>query len=328
MPGEIESFRFEENGKYFVSRRLNVTGVPQLYFAEFIVNGKMNLYCVVYDSDEYFFFEREDGEMAELVNRAFNSKTSREIVDEKRVQYAEVKSLLKDSNKAMFAVDGVDMSREKLVGIVRDYHNDVCTDGSTCMVYEYKPESDEYKFHVKVGGGYSYYSQEMTDQQHFAKENYPGSVGEFGIGVEIELERILKGLSIEGDFGFSTKLKSEHDIEEKNLPTPTHSTYEKSIATISFGGVERFGKGKIQPLVRAGAFGVFHINPKEHRYTPYNKRDVELKWNSSMHFGVYVGAGAQLNLGKHFIRLHGDLYKSLESYSRMTKWGVTAEFGI
>jgi hypothetical protein len=43
-PGDIEGFRFDHNGKYFVSRRLNVTGDPELYFAEFMVHGKMNLY--------------------------------------------------------------------------------------------------------------------------------------------------------------------------------------------------------------------------------------------------------------------------------------------
>ncbi len=69
QPGDIEGFRFDNNGKYFVARRLNVTGTPELYFAEFMVQGKMNLYCVTFKGDEYYFFEREDGEMAELTNR-------------------------------------------------------------------------------------------------------------------------------------------------------------------------------------------------------------------------------------------------------------------
>jgi len=70
---------------------------------------------------------------------------------------------------------------------------------------------------------------------------------------------------------------------------------------------------------------------KEYKYnwiTAEKYQEVELEWNSSIHFGVYIGAGAQLNLGRHFVRLHGDLYKSLESYSKMTKWGITAEFGF
>ena len=38
-PGDIEGFRFDNGGKYFVTRRLNVTGEPELYFAEFMVQG-------------------------------------------------------------------------------------------------------------------------------------------------------------------------------------------------------------------------------------------------------------------------------------------------
>ena len=45
-PGDIEGFRFDNGGKYFVTRRLNVTGEPELYFAEFMVQRLMNLYCV------------------------------------------------------------------------------------------------------------------------------------------------------------------------------------------------------------------------------------------------------------------------------------------
>ena len=42
-PGDIEGFRFEHNGKFFVTRRLNLYGEPELFFAEFMVQGKMNL---------------------------------------------------------------------------------------------------------------------------------------------------------------------------------------------------------------------------------------------------------------------------------------------
>ena len=43
-PGDIEGFRFDNNGKYFVTRRLSLFGDSQLYFAEFMVQGKKNLY--------------------------------------------------------------------------------------------------------------------------------------------------------------------------------------------------------------------------------------------------------------------------------------------
>ena len=113
LPGDIDGFRFNHNGKYFVTRRLNIYGEPQLYFAEFMVQGKMNLYCVADKYDEYFFFEREDGEMAQFTNKSIiSSSTLHEAKDqlvEQREQYGKVKILLKDSKKA---IDDLDKEKE------------------------------------------------------------------------------------------------------------------------------------------------------------------------------------------------------------------------
>jgi hypothetical protein len=93
--------------------------------------------------------------------------------------------------------------------------------------------------------------------------------------------------------------------------------------------VKRFGKGKIVPLVRGGGFYVLHFGNKEERYY-LSKKAMEQDWGNTSHFGVYLGAGAQMAVGKHFARLHADWYKSLESSSKgnMMKWGVTAEFAF
>lgn len=45
------------------------------------------------------------------------------------------------------------------------------------------------------------------------------------------------------------------------------------------------------------------------------------------HIGAYLGAGVQMPIGKQFVRLHGDLYKSV-GIADMLKLGVTAEFGF
>ena len=343
-PGDIEGFRFEHNGKYFVTRRLNVTGEPELYFAEFMVQGKMNLYCIAYNSDEYFFFEREDGEMAELSNRSINYGSeqvafnqAKDQQQEKREQYGKVKSLLQKSWKAVEGMDDNYVSKKKLVKVVRDYHNDVCTDGSSCMVYEYKEESDRLKAHFKAFAGYAYYSTEKTDNQHFLEENYPGSAYEIGLGVEIDLERIMKGFSVELGFAFTPKYESSHEINTGLYYIgKSDSKYEKSIITLPVGVVKRFGNGKIQPLVRGGGFVVIHLGTKENYAFYYSESpDVvfekkTISWGNTTHIGAYLGAGVQMAIGKQFVRLHGDWYKSLEptSSGEMMKWGVTAEFGF
>lgn len=333
-PGDIEGFRFEHNGKYFVTRRLSINDNSQLYFAEFLVQGKMNLYCVADKYNEYFFFEREDGEMEQLTNKGFLSSSSiqeeKNNLDEKKKQYGKVRILMQDSKKAVDDMNDLDLTRKKLVNIVRDYHKDVCTDGSTCMVYEYNSESDKVKTHFKVFTGYAYYSSERTVNQDLgAKENYSGSTFEVGIGIETDLERVMKGGSIEVCFAFSPKARFEHDVLVKGGHEPSHTTYEKGRLWFTIGVVKRFGRGKIQPLVRGGGFSVFHFGNKEMRF--YNsKKLMEQDWGHTSHYGLYLGGGAQMAVGKHYARLHADLYKSLEASDKgnMVKWGITAEFGL
>ncbi len=334
-PGEIESFRFDHNGKFFVTRRLNIFGEPQLYFAEFMVQGMMNLYCVADKYDEYFFFEREDGQMEKLTNRSHITSSSlqddKEHLQEKREQFGRVKLLLKNSLKAADGMNELDMSRKKLINVVREYHNDVCTDGGSCVVYEYKESADKVRTHFKVFTGYVYYSHERTVNQTpvLRDENYYGSAFEIGLGIETDMERVMKGGSLEMGLAYSPKTSFEHDVMVLGGHEPSHTMYEKSRLTFALGLVKRFGKGKIVPLARVGGFYVFHHGNKETRYYMSNKI-FEQEWGNTSHIGVYLGGGVQMAVGKHYARLHADWYKSLEESSKgnMMRWGLTAEFAL
>ena len=337
-PGDIEGFRFNDNGKYFVTRKLNVDGKPRLYFAEFMVKGMMNLYCVVENSDEHFFFEREDGEMAKLTNKAFY--TSSTLADEKanieemKEQFGKVKFLLKDSWTAIEDMNKPEVSRKQLVNVVRDYHKDVCTDGSTCVVYEYNEKSDRSAFRFKVFTGFVYYSTERTELQYpiLLDESYPGCAFEFGLGFETEIDRLLKGGSVEMGIVYSPKAKSEHNVMVIGGAEPSRTVYEKGRVFASLGVVKRFVdcKWRFTPLVRGGGFAGMNFGNHESRY--YESRQIfDAKYSTKVsHYGVYLGAGVQMAVGKHFARLHADWYKSLEhkATGEMTKWGITAEFGL
>lgn len=60
-----------------------------------------------------------------------------------------------------------------------------------------------------------------------------------------------------------------------------------------------------------------------------NAPSVTLSVNST-HYGVYVGGGIQMPIGKHYTRLHADLYQALElkKFGEMTRIGITAEFAF
>ncbi len=328
-PGDIEGFRFDDNGKYFVTRKLNVDGKPRLYFAEFMVKGMMNLYCIVENSDEHFFFEREDGEMAKLTSRAFHTtSTLQEVQDkmlEKKEQYGKVKYLLRDSWTAIEDMNKPEVSRKQLVNVVRDYHKDVCTDGSTCMVYEYDEKSDKEKYYFKFFTGFAYYSREKSCLEYLPSKSYTGCAFDFGIGVELNIGRRLKGGSVELDLSYSPKNSFEHDVVVSRGQEPSQTRYEKKSSTvISLGLVKSFGNGKILPLVRGGAIGVYDRGNREVCYYKSRKK-LDFSWGNTWYYGGYLGVGAQMAVGKHFARLHADLYADAHT---MTKWGITAEFGL
>ena len=313
-----------------------------MYFAEFMVHGKMNLYCITHNSDEFYFFEREDGEIAELTNRATNYAgyapvALQEIKDnlqEKREQYGRVKSLLQKSWKAVEGMDDNDMSRKKLINVVRDYHNDVCTDGGKCMVYEYNEKSDKKKLHFKILTGSAYYSTEKSDNQLYIGESYPCGTFEIGIGGEVDLERVMKDLSAEICFIYTPKYKSEIFIPLERMPinAEAYSTIEKSILTFSLGLVKRYCRGKIQPLVRGGIFVGIDMKMTENVkiiHSQYSTSNKSRDWGSgSGHVGGYIGVGVQMALNKQYVRLYGDLHKAFSNDGDMMKWGVTAEFGF
>ena len=138
------------------------------------------------------------------------------------------------------------------MNVVRDYHHEVCTDGSACVVYEYNEKTDLVKTHLKAFAGYANYVREMTDMQSDQDMNFSGNTYEIGIGAEIDLERTMKDFSVEATLGLTPKYKST--CEEQGFENVYYYTYEKSILTLSLGGVKRFGNGKIRPIVRGGGF--------------------------------------------------------------------------
>ena len=332
-PGDIEGFRFDENGKYFVTRKLDVNGEPKLYFAEFMVKGKMNLYCVVENFDEHFFFEREDGEMAKLISRPYSCLVSAQeeekIQENNKKQYGKVKYLLRDSWTAIEDMNQKNMSkrnlsRKGLVNVVRDYHKDVCTDGSTCMVYEYDEKSDKEKYYFKFFTGFAYYSKKSC-LEYLPSKSYTGCAFDFGIGFELNIGRTLKGGSLELGLAYSPKNRTERNIEFFGGQRRYRMEYEyKGRFVLSLGLVKPFGKGKIIPLVRGGGICVVDMGERETSYTGSHVYEAAYLGTTS-YLGVYLGGGAQMAVGKHFARLHADLYVDAHT---MTKWGITAEFGL
>ena len=193
------------------------------------------------------------------------------------------------------------------------------------MVYEYDEKSDKEKCYFKFFTGFAYYSREKSCLEYLPSKSYTGCAFDFGIGVELNIGRTLKGGSVELGLSYSPKNSFEHDVVVSKGQEPSQTRYEKKSSTvISLGLVKSFGNGKILPLVRGGAIGVYDRGNREVWYYKSRKK-LDFSWGNTWYYGGYLGVGAQMAVGKHFARLHADLYADAHT---MTKWGITAEFGL
>ena len=224
------------------------------------------------------------------------------------------------------------------------------------MVYEYDEKSDKSKFHLKAFTGFAYYSREKpelldwyaeTHSQEWQGVSYSGSTFEIGIGAEFGIERIVKDGSMELCLAYSPKCSFERKDVAFDGKRHYDAKYESDARmALSLGLVKPYGKGKILPLVRGGVMFEPTVNSGKENllyadsksYVSYNSAgstDVgicigEKKTDAGPKIvpsgvGVYLGAGAQMAVGKHFARLHANLYSD---WNTTIKWGITAEFGL
>ena len=328
-PDSIRAFRFDDNGKYYVSIHLPLEGTMQQCFAEFLVDGVMNLYYVSRVKDDYYYFEREDGELCPLkINR-------REGVAEADVQRLEMRQrgrlrdFFKDSPSALRMLDDRILTHRRAIDAVKGYHRDVCTDESECMEYEFKSKREYRRFRFKVVGGYDFYNSKMYER--FPRYNHPDVENsddarchsfEVGVGVDLSLEREVPGLMLQAALTYSPYRSHKYSARKGKLTYVCKSHF----IIYSLGAQYAFGHGRVRPIVRGGvsneevAFAYSRTSKEATDHIISQKDNLVtfglVDWKSTI--GYYVGAGCLVGCGRHNVALHAD-------YSRR-HIGVTADF--
>lgn len=316
-PDSIRAFRFDDNGKYYVSIYLPLEGVMQQCFAEFLIDGVMNLYYVSRVKDDYYFFEREDGELCPIkINR-------REGVADEQTQRFEMRQrgvlrdFLKKSPTAVEQVDDRTLTHQKAIEAVKGYHNDVCTDNSACITYEYKKKAEYRRFRFKIVAGYDFYNSKMYEC--FPRYHKPDVVNdkdaychsfEAGVGVDLSLEREVPGLMLQAALTYSPYKSQKYAAHNDKLTFVCKSHF----IIYSLGAQYAFGHARVRPVIRGGitneeiAFAYNRTNNGTLDYIISQKNDLVtfglVEWSRKV--GYYVGAGCNIRFGKHDVALHAD----------------------
>jgi len=139
-PGEITGFRIPEEGKFYVTRTIEIrAGQPQTVFLEFLVKGMLNLFFFPYERSELNFFIFED----RLGNMTYTTQQSG-IIENERGRFSREDNRFREIIAHNFQefksvqqeVQNMNFDRRSMINFAVNYHDALCTIGEECIVFE------------------------------------------------------------------------------------------------------------------------------------------------------------------------------------------------
>ena len=297
LPGEIQGYRFKDNGRYYVSKVIgenSVTGEKESAFLEFVVKGTLSFYYMDALVTNYYFLEDENGKMAKF---STVDELAQPVV--RRQQLNDAFGMIHQSERAQKLLWGTQTNKKNIKLLTLRYNKDVCPDGQ-CEVFEYRqkklPKADR-STRVTIKGGYSPVLFRLSNRAD-SKSTLCNGFRISG-GADFYLPRLYPGLFVQGYVDYaqahSDNLTKVHSLYKeynyKELSLKVGLGYEFSLFTDKLNA--RFFVGKDG--------GEFFHKTRNYYYTA-----------SSHDFILgrcfYYGGGLSYPIGKHKILLEGQFY--------------------
>lgn len=278
LPGEIDSYRFQHNGIYYVSKNVQKDdNSREMVFAEYVIRGNMNLYQV--GSNEMLLVDEDGNEAAFDVTKA-RSATS---LEDLREEIGDAWKMLSKSEKAGNMLMTLKKNRKNTKKTVMTYIDDVCTDGY-CEVFEYRakntPEEDR-AVHPWVKVGYK-----ATQYKFWNDQTIMSYAPQVSAGADIHWDRLFKGLMVNVGIAFeSAKATSD---KEKYLRVKFNQL------DLMLGPGYQFKTGALKTRVKCGA--IYRAFSRDFAYPWGNYAGLDFKFDEQ--FGLYAGAGLEIPLKK------------------------------
>lgn len=149
-PGQIHSFRFIKDGKFFVSKNAPTDDGSKILFLEFLVKGGASMYYYKDDMD-HFYLETAKNGMVELSQRPQIVTRADGVTQYRQNIYTgKLKSIMADCPDLFPEIDKSYLSHSDMIKITKEYNDRVCT-SEHCVVFEQKIKHIKFDFSI-VGG--------------------------------------------------------------------------------------------------------------------------------------------------------------------------------
>lgn len=268
QPGEIKSYRFINEGKYYVTKTVVIDSVKQTFFLEYLVQGMMNLYYLPQEKS-YYFFEDKDGSLLSITKKpdeiidSYNLKVDNRYKGMLSYIFRDCLPLSVETAKANF-------NKETMIVLTKNYHDQMCESGEKCIIFENDYKKKFTKFNFTVFSGMEFNNTALT----YAGNTYMLSSSPIvGVGINVSSPRLTKALSIMVDATLS-KIGGSGDFDNGYM---AYSHYSFSgLKSNLYGGLEYvYHKGKIRPAINVGfsynSFYNLKSTLKSYYYTFENK---------------------------------------------------------
>lgn len=141
-PFEILGYRFTDDGKYYVSKNIELKyGVSTPVFLEYLLQGMKSLYYYETEDNIPIYFVEDNNTLVKIdapklskqaTNIQFKGQTDRYIP---LLHYA-----FKDCPSLAPQIDRARFSRKEMIKITKEYHYAMCTSNEDCIEFEAKED--------------------------------------------------------------------------------------------------------------------------------------------------------------------------------------------
>ena len=311
-PGEIYAYRFTDDGKFYVTRKVTINSQEENYFLEYIIQGIINMYYLP-GNPVRFFFETEDGNMLEVTkeDQVITNDDGRTGIRQDTRYIGRLNNLFGKSERAKKDISRLTFSKDGLAKITRNYHYDVCETGEECIEFESKRETEFVKVSFSILAGVKNHSLLIQELNKFWNTgDMHSTTPSIGVDLGLSAPRVSKT--------FSLHITAEGSLFKSEKTVPSEHYPYSLIKVKAFLLDNKIGvryaplQGKAQPFIEAGAIQTLLFgkdisasnevaNGNEVTIVSHDHSD----YSSSYYGGFYVGAGLMCGIGKHTLSLSG-----------------------
>lgn len=267
-PGEISGYRFIKEGKFYVSRNIEIEGQKQEVFLEYLLKGIVSLYYYVGDRD-YYFVENEEGKMTGIGKKedekVYSDKFRITFLKKDNRYIGMLKNVFQQSQSTVDKLDNISYNQKDIINVTKNYHDDVCTSGEGCIIFETKEDKNFTTKKITVYGGFQGYRFRLNAINRGELIRFPSINSLYptiGAQLNLSVPRLAKSVSFQLDVAFSGINGSTETYKKYYMTRDFYYKYDYKtlLSTNKLGVKYTHWSDKLRPTIEFGLSTIFLFN--------------------------------------------------------------------